>query len=275
MSLKSYIKSLAKSNNQINPSIFLFLKIIDDYSKKYDLTHFSIKEFQHIQNRFLNLIKNNNRPNDIIHEIISTKKNYKKGGAFERLANSNEEIVETQYEALKKIFVYTMVLTSLNLFNENEIGYHLLPFYTIICVSFILQVLFNTGYFIEGIIIIFGRKFGLFRNVANPETITLAFSEPTILAELHQPDNIYLEQLKENALAIVFQGQGLPVAQIHFPWHEFVLAENLDDLFNVEDNEEDDLPYLLEPRGGARKKSKTTKSIVKKRKTKKIRRKNH
>jgi hypothetical protein len=269
MSLKNYIKQLAKTNPRINPSIFLFLKIIDNYSNKYGLKPFSIKEFQDIQNKFLNLIKNTDQPNDVIREIISIKKIYKKGGAFERLVNSNEEIAETQYEALKKIFVYTMVLISLNLFTENEIGHHLLPVYTIVCISFILQVLFNTGYFIEGLIIIFGRSFGLFRNVANPETITLAFSEPTILAELYQRDNIYLEQLKENALALVFQGQRLPVAQIHFPWHEFVLAENLDDLFNVEDNEEDDLPYLLEPRGGARKKSNT-----KKRKMKRTRRKN-
>jgi hypothetical protein len=271
MSLKSYIKSLAKSNNQINPSVFLFLKIIDDYSKKYGMDPFSIKEFQDIQNRFLNLIKNKNRSNDLIREIISTKKNYKKGGAFERLVNSNEEIAETQYEALKKIFVYTLVLTSLSLFTENEIGHHLLPVYTIVCISFILQVLFNTGYFIEGIIIIFGRKFGLFRNIANPETIIMAFSEPTILTELYAPDNIYLEQLKENALASVFQGQGVPVAQIHFPWHEFVIAENLDDLFNVEDTEEDDLPYLLEPRGGARKKYKTKRF---RRKSKRTHRKN-
>ena len=270
MSLKNYIKELAKSNQKINPSIFLFLNLIDNYSKKNNLTPFSIKEFQYIKNTFSKMINYNNSPNEVIHEIISKENFYKKGGAFERIVDSNEEIIETQYEALKKVFVYTLILTSLNLFteNENEIGYHIQPFYTVVCISFVLQLLFNAGYFLEGLLILFGRNFGLFKNFVNPETITLAFSEPTILAELHHQNNTYLNQLKDNALALLFQNQNLPVAQIHFPWNEFVLAENLNDLFNVEDIEEDDLPYLIEPRrGGARKKCKTKRIKIKSKKT--------
>jgi hypothetical protein len=266
MSIKNYIKDIAKINTKINPSIFLFLNIIENYSKKYNLPPFSMKDFKQMQKIFLTDIKNNNSES-IIHEIISKKKIYK-GGAFERLQISNEEIAETQYEALKKVFVYTLVLMSLSLFNENEIGHHLLPIYTIICISFILQVLSNAGYFLEGLLILFGRKFGIFKNIASPETIIMALAEPTVLAELYdQENNVYLNQLKEAALDVVFQHRGLPVAQVHFPWEEFVNAENLDDLFNVEDTEEDDLPYLLEPQGGKRKKSLTKKRQEKRKRT--------
>jgi hypothetical protein len=266
MSVKNYIKDLAKTNPKINPSIFLFLQVIENYSKKYGLPPFTMKEFKKMQKEFLTHVKNNNSES-IIHAIILKKQIYK-GGAFERLQISNEEIAETQYEALKKVFVYTLVLMSLNLFNENEIGHHLLPIYTIICISFILQALSNAGYFLEGLLILFGRKFGIFKNIASPETIITALAEPTILAELYDHENnMYLNQLKEAALDVVFHRPGLPVAQVHFPWEEFVNAENLNDLFNVEDTEEDDLPYLLEPQGGKRKKSLTKKRKEKKKRT--------
>ena len=273
MSLKSNLKEIAKSDPRINPSIFLFLKIINDYSKKYNLPQFSLQEFKDMHNKFSTLIKNKN-PTGIIREIVSIKQ---KGGEFISSSSTNEEIVEIQYESLKKIFAYTVVLISLNLFSDNEIERSLLPIYTFICMLFLLQVAFNIGFFIEGVIILFGRLFGIFRNVVNEETIVQAFAEPTILAELYHGEdrNLFLNQLKENTLSLIFQRPGLAVARVHFPWEEFIIAENLDDLFNVEDTEEDDLPYLLGPRGGARKNSRTTKMQKKIQNKKRMHKKTH
>lgn len=273
MSIKSNLKEIAKSNPRINPSIFLFLRIINDYSKKYNLPQFSLNEFKELHNKFSTLIKNKN-PTGIIREIVSIKQ---KGGEFISSSNTNEEIVEIQYVSLKKIFAYTAALISLSLFSDNQIERSLLPIYTFICILFVIQIAFNVGFFIEGVIILFGRFFGIFRNVANEETIAQAFAEPTILAELYHGErsNLFLNQLKENALSLVFQQPGLAVARVHFPWEEFIIAENLDDLFNVEDTEEDDLPYLLAPRGGSRKKSRTTKMQKKVQKKKRTYKRTH
>jgi hypothetical protein len=268
-----------------NPSIFLWLKIIEAYGRSHKLNPFSLDEFEMLKKEASQILNGKDEGERVKLFKIYLFTN-QKGGSYSSIVN--DDVVEIQFNTMKKLFVAWFVIIAVfaitpqeNLYYQNqyypEHQPRLRPAYTFLLLLFSLHFFFSMGYLVEGAIILFGRRFGLFINIVRPDEFEDIFDQQNLVEVSAEPgsdvSNIAVPTvfttnvvvLKENFFRLVFSNiYGVPTARQHFPWSEFILAENLENLFNVDDVDEDDLPYLLNsPEGGKRKKKNKSKRFRK------------